>query len=292
MISIVVDSTCALTRSEASKLGVTLVSATYTVDGRPVPESFMGENGDYDALLAANRVSDTASATADAFRQAFETQVAAGNDVLCITISSRLASTYRNACKAADQVSAHLAAGGPNVAVLDSASGFSNSEYLVRLARGLADAGMPFADVATTVAQARERQGICFSVPSTEPLRSMGRLAMVSLSVNTLLNRYPVFVVREGAIACEGTARGSRALAQAMVDQVPDSADDITLSYFGSRGPLIVELLRATKLAYPQARVRVKDGGPVLSRNLGRGSVSIAWAPADPNETDDGSSEE
>ncbi len=287
MIAIVVDSTAALTRAEALRFGVTMVNDTYEVDGVTHEESFLDENGDYDALLAGAGACGTQTAGTEAFRTAFETLTSAGSDVLCVTISSRLAGTYRNACRAADQLPETITrpdgtrAPRPSVAVLDSLSGFTNTEYLVRRARMLEARGMAFADVIDDLVEARTRQGICFSVPSTEPLRSAGRLSMLPQSVTTMLNRYPVLTMRDGAIACVGTARGSEALARTMVAQVPAGTRDLTLAHYGARNALTVELLRAARESFPRARIRVKDGGPVLTINLGRGAASVAWAPAD-----------
>ena len=72
MLAIVADSTAMLTRAEAAELGVTLVNNTYVLDGAPREESFMDENGDYDAALRAGRITDTHAATVAAFRSAAE----------------------------------------------------------------------------------------------------------------------------------------------------------------------------------------------------------------------------
>lgn len=279
MLSIVVDSTAMLTRAEAQSLGATLVSNTYDVDGSPVVETFMDENGDYDTPLREGRLTESHAATAAAFRAAFEPPVTAGSDVLCITLSSRLAGVYRNACKAADSLRPSLEEGGPRIAVLDSLSGFSNIEYLARRARELSEAGRSFEEVLDNLMVMREQQSICFSVLTTEKLRAAGRLSMLPQSVNAMLNRLPVLTMREGAIACIAMARGVDVAAQEMVSQVPADANDLVLAHYGARGPLVVELLKATRAAFPRARVRVKDGGPVLSSNLDLGAASIAWGP-------------
>ena len=286
MIAIVVDSTAALTRGEATRLGVTMVCDTYVVAGQTLSETYMGENGDYAASLEAGKLTESHTATPDAFRVAFESLLASGYDVLCITLSSRLAGTYRNACRAADavrrdDVDAARNGRSPRVAVVDSLSGFSSAEYLVRRARDLESQGRTFDEIIDDVVQARTRQGICFSVLELDSLRSSGRLAMVPQSVSTTLNRYPVFTMLDGAIAYVDSARGISTLARKMIGQVPPDARDLTLAHYGSRGPLIVELLKTTKAAFPDAKVRVKDGGPVLSCNLGPGAASIAWAPDD-----------
>ena len=290
-----------LTRDEARQLGVELVPMTYVVDGASRPETFMGENGDFDALLDAGRVGGTEGVRADAFAPVFRRLASAGDDVLCIAISAKLSGTYRHACEAADAVRSELrrearrresreansgrrgarAAGLPRIAVLDSQSGVGGTEFLVRAARRLADGGAGFDEVLAALEAQRGEQGICFSVPSTEALRASGRLAMVPLSVNTLLNRFPVLTMRNGAIShVEETVRGTQALAREMAAQVPADASDVVITHFGARGAATVELLRAAKEHLPQAQIRVKEGGPVLSYILGSGATSISWGPA------------
>lgn len=306
MIAIVVDSTAALTRGEATQLGVTMVGDTYLVGGQPRIETYMGENGNYAADLEAGLITETHTATVDAFRTAFESLLSCGYDVLCITLSSRLAGTYRNACQAADATYQAETSGDtagtpsslpardrirtpkslPRVAVLDSLSGFSNTEYLVRRARELEGQGKTFDEIIDDLVQRRTRQGICFSVLDVSSLRASGRLAMVPQSVSTTLNRYPVFLMQDGAITYADSARGISTLARKMVAQVPSDARDLILAHYGSRGPLIVELLKTAKAAIPNAKIRVKDGGPVLSCNLGPGAASIAWGPEDENRSE------
>ncbi len=297
MLALVVDSSACLTRDEARQLGVELVPMTYVVDGASRPETFMGENGDFDALLDAGRVGGTEGVRAEAFAPVFRRLASAGNDVLCIAISAKLSGTYRHACEAADAVRSELrreagatsreansaaaarTAGLPRIAVLDSQSGVGGTEFLVRAARRLADGGAGFDEVLAALEAQRGEQGICFSVPSTEALRASGRLAMVPLSVNTLLNRFPVLTMRNGAISHVGTVRGTQALAREMAAQVSADASDVVITHFGARGPATVELLRAAKEHLPQAQIRVKEGGPVLSYILGSGATSIAWGP-------------
>lgn len=281
-LAIVVDSTAALTRGEATRLGVTMVGDTYVRAGQPCVETYMGENGDYAADLAAGAITETRTAGPEAFLAAFESLVASGYDVLCVTLSSRLGGTYRNACRAADAIPAESNPQGRRVAVIDSLAGFSCAEYLARRARQLEAAGADFSGVIDGVLQARSRQGICFAVMSLDSLRAAGRLSMVPQSVSTAINRYPVFTMVDGAIAVADTARGISTLARKMVAQVPADETDLTLAHYGGRGPLIVELFKSARAAFPQAKIRVKDGGPVLSCNLGLGAASIAWAPEEP----------
>lgn len=296
MLALVVDSSSALTREEARRLGATLVPMTYAVDGVPREEGFLGENAGCDELLAEGRITGTAGVPTERFVPIFRELTARGDDVLCITLSAKLSSTCLHAREAADLVRSELrrqagatsreansaararTKGLPRIAVLDSQSGIGGVENLARHARRMADEGVGFDEMLARLEELRGRQGLCFTVPSTDALRASGRMAMVPLSVNTLLNRYPVLTMKGGAINHVGTARGTAALARDMVACIPaDAVPDFVITHFGTRGSTTVELLHAVKQTSPQAKVRVKEGGPVLSYILGSGAVSITW---------------
>ena len=90
MLAIVTDSTCGLTRAEATELGVTVVPMTYTVDATWHEEGFVGENGDYAEAFSGGHHVATHAVRTSAFEQVFRDLLGKGDEVLCITISSRL----------------------------------------------------------------------------------------------------------------------------------------------------------------------------------------------------------
>ena len=60
--------------------------------------------------------------------------------------------------------------------------------------------------------------------------------------------------------------------------KVPEGATELLVSHFGPRGVEAREVLLAARERFPEAHLRVKDGGPVLSKHLGLGAVALAWA--------------
>lgn len=272
MLALVTDSTCGLTRNEAAELGVDVVPMGYVGEFGHREEGFVGENGDYAALLASSRDVSTEAVRPSVFERAFRSQLAAGDEVLCLTISSRLSGTFRSARQAADAV------GDPRVTVLDSWLTAGALEFMVRRARALANEGRGAAEIADDLRELRGRERIVFSVPDMGALSRSGRLGAIRRAVATKLNRYPVMTLREGGIVKLGDGRGARGMAEAMVARVPEGASELLLSHFGPRGVEAREVLLAVRARLPHAHVRVKDGGPVLARHLGMGSVSLSWA--------------
>ena len=271
MLAIVADSTCGLTRQEAVELGVDVIPMGYETDFEHHEEGFVGENGEYAALFEASRHVSTEAVRSSTFERAFRRHLDAGEDVLCVTISSRLSGTFRSAEEAA------AAVGSPHVAVLDSWLTAGAFEFLIRRARALADAGMGLDELVRTLSDQREGTRIVFSVPDMGALSRSGRLGAIRRAVATKLNRYPVMALSEGGIVKLADGRGARGMAQAMVDRVPAGVSELLVSHFGPRGVEAREVFLAARDRFPQAHLRVKDGGPVLADHLGLGAVGLSW---------------
>ena len=272
MLAIVTDSTCGLTRAEAAELGVTVVPMSYTVDAVWHEEGFVGEGEDYAALLGGSHHVATHAVRTSVFEGVFRDLVGAGNDVLCLTISARLSGAFRSA----EDAAAHVAS--DRVAVVDSWVTAGALEFLVRRARSLAEGGATLSEVVAELEELRAGTRIVFSVPDMGALSRSGRLGAIRRAVATKLNRYPVMRLSEGGIEklCDG--RGARGMAAAMVEQAPEGTTDLVISHFGPRGPEAREVFLAARSRFPEARVRVKDGGPVLAEHLGLGAVGLSWA--------------
>lgn len=272
MLALVTDSTCGLTRGEARELGVDVIPMTYATDFERHEEGFVGENDDYAKLLSASRHVSTEAVRSSVFERVFRSHLDAGDEVLCITISSRLSGTFRSAEEAA------AAIGSPRVAVLDSWLTAGALEFLVRRARALADEGRGLGRIVEELSERRAGTRIVFSVPDMGALSRSGRLGAIRRAVATKLNRYPVMALQEGGIAKLADGRGARGMAAAMVKCAPEGSTELLVSHFGPRGVEAREVFLAARERFPQAHVRVKDGGPVLTEHLGLGAVGLSWA--------------
>lgn len=272
MLALVTDSTCGLTRNEAAELGVDVLPMGYAVAGIRHAEGFVGENGDYASALSGGGLVTTEAVRPSAFERTFRRHLDAGEEVLCLTISSRLSGTFRSAEQAAEAVS------DPRVTVFDSWGTAGALEFLVRRARALANAGETVEGIISALTELRASTRIVFSVPDMAALSRSGRLGAIRRAVATKLNRYPVMALSEGGIVKLGDGRGARGMAAAMAERIPEGTTELLVSHFGPRGVEAREVLLAARERFPEAHLRVKDGGPVLAKHLGVGAVGLSWA--------------
>ena len=257
MIVLVTDSTAYISAAEAAALGVMVLPMTYSVDAQaPVNERYVDDNGDFERLIRENPTTlRTSQVSFVRFQSAFEELRAAGHQILCMTISSRLSGTYGNAFNAARELP------GDGIRVVDSLSTGGGLTLLLREARRMIASGMNLADTAEAINAMRHRVQITFSVDDMEPLRRSGRLGSVKLSVSTILNIRPMLRCENGQL-------------RALIKAVPPEATNVIIQHFAAEE-------RAEKLAaYFRERGRkaeIRHIGPVLGIHLGAGSIALAW---------------
>ena len=168
MIRIVTDSTVNITKSEAGKMGLTVLPMGYTVDNQPYLESYTDCNGQFEPLLQSRNFT-TNQVSTESFVSSFSEIARKGDETLCIVISSRLSGTYRNAFSAAEQVNRYY--GGEKVLVLDSFSTAGAMLLLCRRALELSKTVSSLHELAERMQQERAKTGVVFSLDSMDALR-------------------------------------------------------------------------------------------------------------------------
>ena len=271
MITIVVDSTCYLTRREAERLGAVMAPMTYSIAGRSYyTENYEGENGEFAQLLARNPEKlHTSQVTMSTFMSVFEDVLAAGNQALCLTISSRLSGTYGNAVMAARELDSQ------NVTVVDSMTTAAGLYLMVREARRMIREGCDLRRVALRLKDLRARVRTAFSVDDIAPLRRSGRLGGVKMSISSILNIKPILRCYDGCVVAAGTARGRHEQLRALLREMCPSEDgSVVVQHFLAEDTAraTMDMLRADGYA-----VTLRGIGPVLGIHLGKGTVGISW---------------
>lgn len=274
MLDIIVDSTVGLARNEAHELHTHVCPTSYVNDqGQWVSERYVGENGNYAPSFYQRGRVTTEAVRVSAFLKAYETSFGKGREAIALPMSSRLSGSYRSAVEAREQCS-----DPSRVRVVDTGVTAGALEFAVRHARRLANQGMTLDEVAEAMEEWKHGVHVVFAVVNMDVLYKSGRVGSTRVSMHTnSLHRYPVLRLVEGAIDEMGVGRGVRDTAKKLAAAAPEDAEDLIISCYGLRGDLARELLLATRKRAPQARVRMKDGGPVLTANLGVGAASLAW---------------
>jgi len=270
MITIVTDSSSYFKEAEALQMGLRIVPINYMVNNKAYLESFSDYNIGFESLLEHGAKMSTSQPNSSAFLKCFEEEAEKNNEILCITLSSRLSGTYSAACAAAKQI------GGQGIAVFDSRLIAGGLYLLITRANQLIKAGHKLTDIIPLLEQIRGKISITFSVGNIDPLRRSGRIGFVRMNAETILNVKPVLQVKEGAVVLSGMARGSANLAKKLLHAVDANASEVVINYIGE-GRLATNLYHILETNYPNLPVSLRKGGPVLGIQLGLNAIAVSF---------------
>ncbi|WOC33574.1 MULTISPECIES: DegV family protein [Caproicibacterium] len=271
MIAIVTDSTAPITQKEAEQYGICVVPHSYMTNGIAYLENYTDKNENYTRrLLAAGTSASTGQSTAAAFATAFRQLLTQGYEVLCIVISSRLSGAWSSAVTAAREI------GSAKIAVVDSHATAGALYFQIRMARELADSGCPLNELADHCKSFDNIAKVAFSVENMGALRRSRRLGFINQSVNTILNRRPVFCLEGGSIVSKNLARGRGERVRMLSALVPKNAKRLMVQGFGN-APIESSLMRMLQRQFPEVEILHRELGPVLSIHIGAQALAVSW---------------
>lgn len=155
----------------------------------------------YEKLMVSAQLPTTSQPTPDAFAQAYETALAAHDQVLVLTLSAALSGTYQSAVIAAMDYPG-------KVWVVDTRNVSIGAGILAELALDLADQGKNAEEIAKTMEKERGNVRIFAMVDTLEYLKKGGRISKTVAFAGELLAVKPLIFIDDGEIKMAGKARG------------------------------------------------------------------------------------
>ena len=206
---------------EAKKLGIELVAIRSNFTDTVFSENTEAEfTRFYDKLRQTDTLPVSSQPSPAEFLELFEDAKEKEEEVVVITISSKLSGTYNGAMLAKDM------AEYDNIYVVDSLLASLSERLLVEYAVKLRDAGMGAKELVRKLEQDRERV-ILTGVPSTLLYLKMGgRISPVVAAVGGVIGIKPVLWLKDGVIESRSKARGMRMAKSGMQSFLKDYEAD------------------------------------------------------------------
>lgn len=281
--TIMTDSCCDLSWQEVDELGLTVLPLSFLMEGKTYldtpghadmsPEEFF-------AKIAAGENSTTSAVNVGQFDEAMRKELDAGRDILCISFSSALSTTYQSACIAAEDLRTEYP--DAKIIVIDSLSASRGQGML--LYRAVQERRRSGCDIETLAAYVKSMiQSQChwFIVDDLNHLKRGGRVSATAAFVGTMLGIKPVMHTdSEGRLIPMSKARGTKAALRALVDMVeelgvePDKNQPMFICHANCPDSVdyVKELLRER---FGVTDVRADFIGPVIGAHTGCGTLGL-----------------
>ncbi len=274
-VRIVADSGCDLSPALVDQYGITIVPVFVRFGQESISSDELTNEEFWQRVRDSAQAPATSSPAPGTFYRAFQKLVAAGHDVVCLTLPSRASGTYNAAWAAAQEF-------GSQVRVIDTGSFSLGMGLQVLAAAKEALAGRSAEFIQNAVENLRTRTSIFFVLDTLEWVRRGGRLDRIIPIVDRVartLRVKPVLEMSNGEFHLVGITRSTRSALQRLEDEVRDRLPIAALGTAYTRGCEVASDLveRFSVLTNRSAgEILVAEVGPAFAAHAGPKALGAA----------------
>lgn len=229
----------------------------------------------YDLLVESDELPSTGAVSPGVFAQAYDEAQAAGEDVVVVTLSSKVSATWQSARIAAE--------GRDGVHVVDSLNSCIGERVLVEYALMLVERGLSAADIAAQLERARSRVHMLALLDTLEYLRRGGRIGSAAAAAGALLALKPVITMTDGEVELLGKARGSKNARNLLVELVGEHPIDFAmpfcLAYTAGGEAMLKKYVRDSSDLWEGIvdALPICSVGATIGTHAGPGAIAVAY---------------
>ena len=231
----------------------------------------------YERLIESDELPVTSQVAPFAFEEAYKAAKEKGEEVIAITLSSKLSGTWQSANIAAESYE-------DMVHVVDSENVSIGQRVLVEYALRLKDGGMTALEIVEKLEAEKKNIRLIALLDTLEYLKKGGRISRAAAVAGSLLSIKPVIAIQGGEVAILGKARGSRQGNNLLAEQIRltggiDFSRPYVLGYTGLSDMLLQKYIADNEVLWKdhvEALDAVSVGG-TIGTHTGSGAIGAAF---------------
>ncbi len=275
-VRIVVDSTADVSDEIRAKLSVVPLTVHFGeqeyVDGITINHKQF-----YEMLVETDVLPTTSQPSPEAFAQVFRQAQEAGEQVVALTVASKLSGTCQSAMIAAADYPG-------TVWVVDTKTVAIGCGILAELAVRLKEEGLSAPEIVARLEEERENIRVIALLDTLEYLKKGGRISKTAAFAGGLLSIKPVVTIQDGEIHILGKARGSKQGNNLLVTEIQkaggvDFSKPLMLGYTGLSDALLEKYVLDSGALWDGHGdcIRSTPICSVIGTHAGPGAIAVAF---------------
>ncbi|MEA2121837.1 MAG: DegV domain-containing protein [Dehalococcoides mccartyi] len=271
-VKIVTDSTSDISQKLAAELGITVVPLTVSFDNEHFKDGLSITPDQFFSRLTSQDVFPTTTQPSPGvFLETFEKLCEETDEILVITLSSKLSGTYSSAKNAAEMIH-----GRCQVEVIDSERVIMGTGLLTIYAAELAKTGLGLKELSQTI---RQKMADCHPIMYFDTLTYLhkgGRMGKAQSLVGSLLSIKPILKMEDGIICPLSKVRSRRAGMEYLYKFITAFPKIKYLSVEYATSPEDADELAAKLMEIlPKVKIYRSQIGPVVGAYTGANAVAV-----------------
>lgn len=278
-IKLLVDSASDISKEEAEKINISMIPLIITFgqedfyDGVDIlPNQF------FEKLIESTTLPKTSQINPFRFEEEFEKLTKNGDELIVITISSKLSGTYESAIRAKEKFK-------DNVFVIDSLNACIGERLLCQLALILINENKKSAkEIVDELNIMKTKIRVLALLDTLEYLRKGGRISSLVAFAGEMLSIKPVVAIIEGKVKLVGKARGSKN-GKNLLNKLVNESGGIDFSlpygtvYSGLDNSLLKKYVKDSSSLYQEHTNDIPSYqiGSTIGTHVGPGAIGVAF---------------
>jgi len=284
MFQLISDGGADFTKEEAQRYNVGIVPFYITFD----QVNYLKEGIDIDQEAYFQRLvaekdlfPKTSQPSPQDYMDMYTPYLAAGQDILSLTISSKLSGSYASAVIAAEFLKDEYP--DRTIAIVDSLSSTIGQGLILREIIKMRDADYSLSETVTLAEQIRKTTRIYVTLDSLEYLRRGGRVGPTTALVGGILGLRPILQVVDGEVSQLDNVRGKKRALQMMEEAMAETLKDETQNISLVIGHILSEQDAIAFKANAEAALGTEITNPITSvgvtigTHAGPGALAFAY---------------
>ena len=278
-VAIVTDSISCLTKEIVAQYGIKIVPISIYLGDKVYKDWVeITPSQAYEFFLKDPKLFKTSPASPGGYLEAYREASNQTNDILCITLSSKLSTGYEMACVAKEQAKSELSQ--TSIEVLDSRSVTAAEGFIALAAARAAAEGKDLAEVVKIAEEIRDKATFLILLDTIRYVYRTGRIPKIAAQVGSMLNIKPILTMSSGLVRFAGAVRsresGINRILKMMRDKVGQSPVHVAVmhAYCPDEAERLKERISSE---FNCAELWITEFSPVMGYATGTGTLGFAF---------------
>jgi len=278
-VGVVTDSISCLTNELIEDYGIKIVPIRLLVQGKEYRDLVdITPSEAYELFLKDPESFNTSPASPGHYLEAYREVSAKANDILCITLSSKLSTGYEMANVAKEQAKIELPT--TNIAVLDSLSVTASEGFIVLAAAKAAADGKELFEVIKIAEEVRDKVTFIILLDTIQHVYRTGRIPKLASQIGSMLNIKPILTISSGLVRFKGIAKNRKHGVSKLIDNLKDKVGQspVHVAVMHAYVPEEAEILREQiSKEFNCVELWITEFSPVMGYATGTGTLGFAY---------------